>query len=266
MRLALSGLAVLLMLLVDSATPAQAEFYLSLFAGGSFPLSEDVEADLTIDTGVGTRRVMLKNLELMDVKIENSFLYGGKAGYFFESRVLGGNVGLELEAYRFHPNLLQQSVSTSPTFIPFGFFGGILVNEVVLEKSDLDVTGLALNALYRRSFGGSPRFPHGRLQVYTGPGMGMYIGHLKTTTSFLTPQTDIEDTRTEMGFQAVGGLKYFLTRHVGLFGEYRFVQTGTFDFQFEKRGTVGFSQGMEKLDLGLDLTDNQVYGGVAFHF
>src|SRR5919204_562411 len=47
--------------------------------------------------------------DLRNLKFETSLLFGGKVGYFFDGRLLGGNVGLEAEAFHFEPNVRQQT-------------------------------------------------------------------------------------------------------------------------------------------------------------
>jgi len=69
-------------------TPAAAEPYAGLFVGGAFSLRNDVEQDLFPGT-------------FEDVRFDKSIVFGGKAGYFFDPPVGGGNFGLELEVYHF---------------------------------------------------------------------------------------------------------------------------------------------------------------------
>ena len=259
------SIAILGLILLFPAV-ARAEGYLAAFGGYSFPQNEDIDADLNVDTGALGRGLSLENLRLREVEMDNSRVYGAKFGYFFTHSVLGGNLGIELEAYRFHPDLKEQTVTTPGTLLRLGVFRFIFVTKVTIDDADLDVTAIAVNGLYRRPFAKSQKFPRGRLQAYAGPGVGIFNANLQTKTSFLKELKDTEDRDLALGFQVLGGVKLFLSKHIALFGEYRFIQTRDFEFQLKEQGTLGFRQVSENLTLKHKLTDQQVYGGIAFHF
>src|SRR5688572_19052768 len=82
---------------------AGSEPYGGLFAGAA--LSSDTDVDAAI----------FGDVTFKDVELNTSVVFGGKAGYFFETPVLGGNAGLELEAYHFRPDIDNQTVRVSAT-------------------------------------------------------------------------------------------------------------------------------------------------------
>src|SRR5919204_147440 len=77
------------------------------------------------------------------------------------------------------------------------------------------------------------------LAGYLGAAAGAYIARLATTTSPFDVNKEISDTDVRAGFQALAGARWFVTRHIALFAEYKFVQTQVFSFTFKESGTVG---------------------------
>src|SRR5262245_1351768 len=195
-RLTMLTVVVLALALLLSPCLAAAEPYGGLFVGAAFSHDTDIDQKLFPVT-------------FKDVELNTSVVFGGKAGYFFDTPVLGGNTGLELEAYHFRPDIDEQMVSVSGNgftthtrFIPF----------------DLHVTAIGLNGLYRFPLLRSSDYPRGRLHPYAGVGLAAFIAHLETRTTGLDVNTDFSDTDVKPGFQALAGAKLFLTPHLALFG------------------------------------------------
>src|SRR2546426_847181 len=140
---------------------AAAEPYAALFAGAAFTENSDLKEKL--DLGA----LSVADGTLKDLRVDTAAVYGGKLGYFFEPRVLGGNVGLELEAYHFKSDVDAQTARVSGTILGAPFNGDVRV-----ASSDIEVTTVALNALYRSPLDTSPDFPRGRFQPYVGAGLG----------------------------------------------------------------------------------------------
>src|SRR2546425_11246368 len=82
---------------------AAAEPYAALFAGAAFTENSDLKEKL--DLGA----LSVADGTLKDLRVDTAAVYGGKLGYFFGTRVLGGNVGVELEASRFKSALGAQT-------------------------------------------------------------------------------------------------------------------------------------------------------------
>ena len=170
---------------------------------------------------------------IKDLRIGTAAVYGGKLGYFFEPRVLDGNFGLELEASHFKSDVDAQTARFSGAILGAPFNGDLRV-----VRSDIEVTTVALNGLYRYPLGMSEDFPRGRFQPYVGAGLGAFIAKLSTTTTPLDVNKDIHDTDTRLGGQFLGGIRVLVTRNIALFAEYKFVTTQTFEFTFNVPGTV----------------------------
>ncbi len=234
-RIILGGvLAVLL-----GFSPASAEWYVSGYAGLAIPNNQDADTTGSIFglSFAGT---------LKDVDLDTSAVFGGKVGYFFEDWPY---FGLELEGYHFSPDADPQTVQASGTIGGAPFSGPL-----TLSGADIGVTGIAVNAILRGMTGKSDAFPEGRFHGYIGVGPGLFISNLE---ALVATQTD-DDTSTVLGGQVLAGLKFFLTEHLSLFGEYKFIFTDKFEFELSEPGvsTTYKAGGMTNL----------IYGGIAYHF
>jgi opacity protein-like surface antigen len=148
-----------------------------------------------------------------------------------------------------------------------GLFAGASGERTIrLQAADVEVTGVTLNLLYRFRLLAGPEHPRGRLQPYVGVGGGAFIARLATRTSVFDVNKDIADTDVRPGFQALAGARWFITRRVALFAEYKCVQTETFSFRFEESGTILGAPVTERARDRADLTTHLVYGGLAVHW
>lgn len=232
------GLGVLLAVLLGFS-PASAEFYVAGYLGAAIPTDKDVDVNALGATPL---------LTLQDVSLDTSLAYGGKVGYFFESLPY---FGLEIEGYGYNPDASAQTVQSSLLGVP----GSARVN-----NADLSVAGLGINGVFRLQLDESPSFPKGRLQPYAGMGLGVYFASLKTNQPMLPglPDLNVDDNDTNVGFQALLGLKYFLIEHLALFAEYKYVYTGDFEFEETVAGAPATVE--------TSLTSSLIYGGIAWHF
>ena len=241
-----SALAALAGLLLLSPGPAGAEPYGGLFVGVAFTRDTDVDQKVF---GTAT---------FEDIGFDTSIVFGGKAGYFFETPVLGGNTGLELEVYHFRPDIGTQTVGVSAN----GLSG-----TTTFRHADLHVTAIGLNGLYRFPLARSAEFPQGRFHPYAGVGLGAFIARFETRTTALDVPTDFGDTDVRVGAQALAGARFFLMPHVALFGEYRFVHTADFTFApISDVGTRGGAPTLELTRLQFGLTTHMLQVGIAYHW
>lgn len=190
-------------------------------------IPEDKDVDAT------RRRDGLTILDgkLKDVEFDTSVVFGGKVGYFFtESRVFGGHFGLEFEVYHFR------------------------------------ITALGFNELYRLPLLTSSNFPRGRLHPYIGVGLGILIANVETKTTLLDQQSELSDTSVKPGLQVLGGAKFFLSKDIALFGEYKFTHAGGFGFEGKESGTFLGIPATETIKGNFNLTTHMIYGGLAFHW
>jgi opacity protein-like surface antigen len=235
---------------------AAAEPYGALFVGAAFTENTDLKEKLDLGT------LSAADGTIKDLRVDTAAVYGGKLGYFFEPRVLDGNVGLELEAYHFKANVEEQTAQFAGTILSAPFKGAVHV-----VSSDIEVTAVALNALYRYPLGTSEDFPRGRYQPYVGAGLGAFIARLSTTTTPLDVNKDIHDTDTRLGGQFLGGVRVLVTHNIGVFAEYKYVMTQTFDFEFKVPGTVfGGVPVTETARDRTELSGHHFTAGVSFHW
>ncbi|HTU02108.1 MAG TPA: hypothetical protein VMG58_09840, partial [Candidatus Sulfotelmatobacter sp.] len=136
--------------------------------------------------------------------------------------------------------------------------------------------------LLRHPFGVTPDLPQGRWYPYLGIGGGAEIAQKKGTPVFsltgmafapgpVSIRVGDSATDTAAVLQLLAGLKIFFTRHVALFGEYKFTHADhTFRYSYQVcNGCVGFGGTLyggpprtEKFSTDV----NHVVGGLAVHF
>jgi opacity protein-like surface antigen len=176
------------LLVSAAASLSQAEMYVAGYAGLNVPRNAS-QVDLKVDQNVSFPT------SLNDLDLQNSFVYGGKLGYYFDSLKA---LGVETEAFNTTPNINQQSTS-------FATPGQPLV-PVDLPGERLRVTTWAFNLV--------ARYPGERFQPYAGAGVGIFFGHLSTPAD--------STTSTKPGFTTQLGLRYLLTQNLAAFGEWKF--------------------------------------------
>lgn len=170
-----------------------------------------------------------------DLDLHNSFLFGAKAGYF--SRSIRW-FGVEAEIFHTTPHI-QQQITTVTT--PFG-------------SATTGFQGLNFRMLTLAPFNLVFRYPAKRLQPYVAVGPGIFFARLKDA------QTDESQSSTKLGLNMQLGLRYFMSRHVALFGEYKFNYV-RLDF---KETNVGQPTGLDGFDATYS-AHNFVFG-VGYHF
>ena len=176
-----------------STNSSRAEFYFGGAIGGNFPLDfSDVELNSI-------------NNPPIDLSLENSLAYGGKAGYFFSSLKW---LGVEVEAFNTNPNIKQQVIVVN----------GVPIN---ISGINLAVTTAAVNLV--------ARYPGKRFEPYIGAGPGVFIARIS--------QGGVNsETAVVPGVNVIGGGRVYLTDWLALFTEYKF-NYAKFDFD---NGAIGF--------------------------
>ena len=231
-RFVITGLLALLVPIVLFAPQAYAETYVAGQFGVALPsIGEGL-------TNVDLTGVFPAGSNMSDRALKTSVLYGAKLGYFFPQAKW---FGIEAEVFNTTPHIKGQSttisVPPSPTVT-----GGTVTD--TLSGDHLRVLTLApLNLVFR--------YPHSRLQPYVAVGPGIFFGHVKSiATGFEGSQSS-----TKLGLNAQVGFRYFMTRNVTVFGEWKFDHVR---FNFEENDT----------QFGFNGTYNmhQVAFGVGYHF
>ena len=180
--------------------------------------------------------------EISDQPLKSSLLYGAKVGYYFP-RVSW--FGLETEVYNTTPHMKQlETTWTIPagTFLPgFGTLPVSVTNPVSLAGNHLRVLMWApVNLMFR--------YPNGRFQPYIGFGPGIFFARVNVTEEGF----EASQSNTRVGVNAKIGAEFFITRHVAVFGEWKY---NWVRFNFDEA-------------LGIAATYNMhlAAGGLSYHF
>jgi hypothetical protein len=204
------------LLLLGLLSQARGEAFLDAFLGKSFTQ----DSDLRIKQSRLGNDYTFEDVSFRDESFTNPPYYGVRAGYFFE-RYSWLGVGVEF----FHMKITAETSDVRPvegTRNGAALSGGTKVNSIVQRFAVTHgVNYLTLDALFRYPLLQSPeRFPKGRLQLYTGVGLGPVIGH---------PETRVENVRSEPGYELAGlgvqgfvGARFLILKNLGVFTEYKF--------------------------------------------
>jgi opacity protein-like surface antigen len=185
--------------------------------------------------------------DLGDIGLKNSGVYGAKLGYFLPDRL--NWLGFEVEGFNTTPHLKESNIAG-----------------VALPGANLRVTTLAFNAIARaklmceRDYDEPGRAPRRstdpdyrddfcRLQPYIGAGLGVFFARVSSGG------TSASDNGVP-GFNGLAGVRYYLTRNVALFGEYKY-NRATFDFDNVAGSGVGING---------TYSVSHVVGGLSLHF
>ena len=220
---------ILVMILVGAAWPSHAEMYVAGQLGYTIP------GGLSDVKGTGPTSGQTTS----DLEQINSPLFGFKVGYFFPGAPW---LGIEGDFYYTTPHVKQQSVE----------------RVVIPPPINLRQTGIAPG--FHMTYGNATanliaRYPGRRFQPYIGAGLGVAYGRISGVQTFeVGTGRPVTDSQSDINvvFNALVGSRFFLTKHVALFGEYKYTST-SFDFG----GNVL---------LKVDYTAHNLVGGVSFHF
>jgi len=177
-----------------SGPPAQAEMYSAGQLGLSIPNSFSNIEGMGSNTGT-----TISNLSLV-----NSFMYGLKFGYYFDSVKW---LGVETEVFNSTPHIKQQTATASNAT-------GSLTGTV---------PGASLRVLNWAPVNVVVRYQMGKLEPYAGVGMGVFISSLKDGS------TGLYSSSTKVGLNTQLGLRYLIFENVSLFGEWKY-NRASFDF------------------------------------
>jgi opacity protein-like surface antigen len=205
------------------SVPAQAEMYVAGQIGATIP------NNATNIEGTGS----LTGANFSDVSLHNSFMYGAKLGYYFESMKW---LGVETEVYNTNPNIKQQNVTVSG---PGGSATGTLPGQDlrVLNWSPLTIV---------------VRYQAGQFEPYAGVGMGVYFSRIHDA------QSGESSSNTNVGLNTQLGARYLVTKNLSVFGEWKYNRVHfNFDESSPTQATGGFKG---------DYSANLFAFGVGYHF
>jgi opacity protein-like surface antigen len=182
---ALKSLLALLVLIALCAPQAYAESYVAGQFGVTFPQS--------LSNGTATQDG-LGGLDISDQPLKSSAMVGAKLGHYFaRARWIGIETGVSYST----PHIKEGSLTFSGP-------GGSATTPNLSGVHQRIITWDA-DVIFR--------YPGYRLQPYIGIGPSLYFANLKG------PDAPPGQSATSIGFNAEGGIRYYLTRQWALFGE-----------------------------------------------
>lgn len=219
--LGLAVLATAVFSLTAPGGPAWAEMYVAGQVGVT------LANDLFNVKGTGPNQ----GTSFSDTSLQDSFMYGAKLGYYFESMKW---LGVETEVFNTNPNIKQQNITASAPggSVSFNNPGATLR---VLNWSPVTVV---------------MRYQAGRFEPYVGVGMGVYFSHLSSGGE--------STSDTNVGLNTQLGLRYKVTQNLSVFGEWK---TNRVKFHFDASSPNGNAGGF-KADYGVNI----LAFGVGYHF
>ena len=242
-----------------SAMPAQAsEWYLGALVGGSFPADIDMKSKMVAPSENEVFTYKTKNLDL-----NNSAVVGAKGGVcpgFFPY------LCLELEFDYFWPSIAGQTATNRGTACESDSCDSFSSSR--RHKADIRVANLDPMLIARYAFLQAAGYPlGGRLHLYAGVGPAF----LWTTAKIKTNEFGIDevadnlsgkkDTDFAVGVAVPVGIKYFFTKNLAIFAEYKYKHwSPSFKFSATEEGDPF------KLTTKTHMNANLVYVGLAWHF
>ena len=227
-RFVITSLLTLLVPIVLFAPQAYAESYVGGQIGMTFPQALS-SGDVT-QHGIG-------GLGVSDQPLKNSFMLGAKLGHYFtKARWVGIETGLSFANPHVKEGSLTFSGSGGPP-VSSGTLSGLSHRMVIWDVATVVF-----------------RYPGYRLQPYVGFGPALYFASLKG------PTAPPGQSATAIGMNVEGGLRYYMTRRVALFGEmqYHRARLGyTSNDNNDAADPFGFRATYSALTLSL---------GVSYHF
>ena len=191
-RFVATSLLALLVPIVLFATQAYAETYVAGQFGVTLPQS--LSNGTVTQDGLG-------GLDISDQPLKSSVMVGAKLGHYFtKARWLGIETGLSYTTPHLKEGSLTFSGPGGPPLSIAGLHG--LSHRVITWDADV---------LFR--------YPGYRLQPYIGIGPSILFARLKG------PDADAGQSTTAFGFNAAGGVQYYLTRQWTLFGEGKYTRS-----------------------------------------
>jgi hypothetical protein len=180
-----------------------------------------------------------------DIQQANSFLYGGKVGYFLPSSLTW--LGMEADVYHLNPHLKQHTFTLDSPGGP----------TMVTEGVRLGMTTMALRVVIRNPghIPGEPdhRFASSadwwqRLEPYLAMGPAFFFTHTSTQGG--------TSANTNLGFSFAFGSRYFLQPSLALFAEYKLDGT-----HLTLSNALGPGAGLRG-----DYTAHNLSVGMTYHF
>jgi opacity protein-like surface antigen len=167
--------------------PVQAEMYVAGQVGANIP------QDLTNVEYSGVGLITGGS----DLSLQNSLMYGAKAGYYFDSLTWQNfNLGVETEVFNSTPHVKQQAATVG--------IGGI--QTTIPELTNRVLTWAPVIVVVR--------YQAGAFEPYAGVGLGVFFSRISEGTD--------SSSSTDIGLNTQLGLRYRVNPNLSLFGEWKY--------------------------------------------
>ena len=170
-----------------------------------------------------------------DLSLQNSLMYGAKAGYYFDSLKTMQppawqhfRLGVETEVFNSTPHIKQQDIT----------IGGVNVGTAGFTNRVLMWAPLVVVVRYQA----------GTFEPYAGVGLGVFFSRLSDGTD--------SSSSTDVGLNTQLGLRYRVTLNLSLFGEWKYNYANIDHSNFQGSG----------VDISANYYANIFAGGIGYHF
>jgi opacity protein-like surface antigen len=167
-----------------------------------------------------------------DLELKSAFAAGAKLGHYLSGTPW---LGFEAEVFGTSPKFKAQTVSGTGTGCP-----------CTLTTSESNMR------IYTLAFNGVLRYPGEKFQPYVGAGLGLFFADLKSQGA--------KADNAVPGLNALAGARYFITKELALFGEYKYNRAS---FEFGQAVSVA---GGGTTALKGDYSSNLFVVGLTGHF
>ncbi|SFP90688.1 outer membrane beta-barrel protein [Sphingomonas rubra] len=232
---------------VGTAMPAQAQTFVDLFAGKSFPQRSATTltaAEARINDTVIPAEV---RVDVERLRLSNSTIFGARVGHWFDW------FGIAADASTLDPDVKRQTIRATANV---RFDEEVFGEEVVIDPGRsvaVDIPRVTIPTTATFAALAMVRVPRGGVEPYAFAG-----------PVYLVTDSDISG---DWGVRAGGGAKLPIGRRVALFGEYRYTRVAASAVAGrvggEARGVTGTTG-----DIRVDATlrNHSAVGGVSFAF
>ncbi|HWV44611.1 MAG TPA: outer membrane beta-barrel protein [Nitrospira sp.] len=190
-------LCIAIALSVVSTLSAFAETYVSGMVGATLA-PDTVRGRVNDPSFVG----LPEGTSISNVQLNSSIMYGAKVGHYFNSMPW---LGVELEAFVTTPHRPAQRLTLNAPGV-----GAIQQDEPGATNRLVVVSPLIM-----------VRYRAGALEPYAGIGPGVFFLHQEQLTASASP-SNYSQSNTGYGLNTQVGLRYRLTGHVSMFGEWKY--------------------------------------------
>ncbi len=180
-----------------STVPAFAETYVSGMVGATLA-PDTVRGRVNDPSFVG----LPEGTSISNVQLNSSIMYGAKVGHYFNSMPW---LGVELEAFVTTPHRPAQRLTLNAPGV------GTIQQDEPGATNRLVVVSPLIVVRYRA----------GAFEPYAGVGPGVFFLHQEQLTASGSP-SNYSQSNTGYGLNTQLGLRYRLTGHVSVFGEWKY--------------------------------------------